>query len=76
VTYDQFARIVYGLHTSLLVGFASAVLSTVVGVLAGNAQGHLAARHFPEGPSVEARDEDVVLDPALTALEDSASMSS
>jgi peptide/nickel transport system permease protein len=38
--YDLFARIVYGLRTSLLVGFASAVLSTVVGVVAGLAAGY------------------------------------
>ncbi|MER8224631.1 hypothetical protein ABTZ58_29410 [Streptomyces sp. NPDC094143] len=39
--YDLFARVVYGLRTSLYVGFASAVLSTAVGVVAG-----LAARYF------------------------------
>ncbi|WP_329225221.1 dipeptide ABC transporter ATP-binding protein [Streptomyces canus] len=44
--------------------------------VAGNAEGHLTACHFPEEPSVEAREEDIVLDPALTALEDSASTSS
>ncbi|MFF0093588.1 ABC transporter ATP-binding protein [Streptomyces canus] len=44
--------------------------------VAGNAEGHLTACHFPEEPSVEARAEDIVLDPALTALEDSASTSS
>jgi peptide/nickel transport system permease protein len=38
--YDLFARIVYGLRTSLVVGFASAVLSTVVGVVAGLAAGY------------------------------------
>ncbi|MET7693109.1 dipeptide ABC transporter ATP-binding protein [Streptomyces sp. NPDC005483] len=44
--------------------------------LRGNAEDHLTACHFPEEPSVEARDEDIVLDPALTTLEDSASTSS
>ncbi|KOU72261.1 peptide ABC transporter permease [Streptomyces sp. MMG1533] len=38
--YDLFARIVYGLRTSLVVGFASAVLSTVAGVVAGLAAGY------------------------------------
>ncbi|MDI5963916.1 ABC transporter permease [Streptomyces sp. SL13] len=38
--YDLFARIVYGLRTSLLVGFASAVLSIVVGVIVGLAAGY------------------------------------
>ncbi|GAB2729498.1 ABC transporter permease [Streptomyces bullii] len=38
--YDLFARIVYGLRTSLFVGFASAVLSTGVGVVAGLAAGY------------------------------------
>ncbi|MFG2129385.1 ABC transporter permease [Streptomyces sp. NPDC048751] len=38
--YDLFARIVYGLRTSLIVGFASAVLSTVAGVVAGLAAGY------------------------------------
>ncbi|MEV5437530.1 ABC transporter permease [Streptomyces sp. NPDC052682] len=38
--YDLFGRIVYGLRTSLFVGFASAVLSTVVGVVAGLAAGY------------------------------------
>ncbi|MFI5673734.1 ABC transporter permease [Streptomyces cellulosae] len=38
--YDLFARVVHGLRTSLLVGFASAVLSTVVGVVAGLAAGY------------------------------------
>ncbi len=32
--------------------------------------GHLTACHFPEDPTVAARDHDVVLDPALTALEE------
>ncbi|MEU3416901.1 MULTISPECIES: oligopeptide/dipeptide ABC transporter ATP-binding protein, partial [unclassified Streptomyces] len=38
--------------------------------LPGNREGHLTACHFPEDPTVEARDEDIVLDPALTALEE------
>ncbi|MBC9729695.1 ABC transporter permease [Streptomyces sp. TRM68367] len=38
--YDLFARIVYGLRTSLFVGFASAVLSTVAGVVGGLAAGY------------------------------------
>ncbi|MFJ4690114.1 ABC transporter ATP-binding protein [Streptomyces sp. NPDC088766] len=40
--------------------------------LSGNRAGHLTACHFPEDPTTEARDEDVVLDPALRALEESA----
>ncbi|MER5180352.1 dipeptide ABC transporter ATP-binding protein [Streptomyces sp. NPDC002896] len=36
----------------------------------GNPEGHLTACHFPEEPTVEARDEDIVLDPALAALEE------
>lgn len=39
--------------------------------LSGNLDGHLTACHFPEDPTTEARAEDVVLDPALKALEDS-----
>ncbi|WAZ23923.1 dipeptide ABC transporter ATP-binding protein [Streptomyces cinnabarinus] len=38
--------------------------------LSGNHEGHLTACHFPEDPSIEARDEDIVLDPALAALEE------
>ncbi|MFE4699550.1 ABC transporter ATP-binding protein [Streptomyces sp. NPDC056738] len=38
--------------------------------IAGNREGHLTACHFPEEPTTEARDEDIVLDPALAALED------
>ncbi|MFI9807245.1 ABC transporter ATP-binding protein [Streptomyces sp. NPDC052301] len=38
--------------------------------IAGNRAGHLTACHFPEEPSIEARDEDIVLDPALVALEE------
>ncbi|MEU7239302.1 ABC transporter ATP-binding protein [Streptomyces sparsogenes] len=38
--------------------------------LEGNHEGHLSACHFPEAPSVAAREEDVILDPALIAAED------
>ncbi|MFE9019849.1 ABC transporter ATP-binding protein [Streptomyces sp. NPDC007808] len=38
--------------------------------ISGNHAGHLTACHFPEEPTTEARDEDIVLDPALAALED------
>ncbi len=38
--------------------------------LSGSREGHLTACHFPEDPSTEAREEDVVLDPALQALEE------
>ncbi|MFD5636064.1 ABC transporter ATP-binding protein [Streptomyces sp. NPDC127077] len=38
--------------------------------IAGNREGHLTACHFPEEPTTEARDEDIVLDPALAALEE------
>ncbi|MEV5984616.1 oligopeptide/dipeptide ABC transporter ATP-binding protein [Streptomyces sp. NPDC052051] len=38
--------------------------------LPGNRPAHLTACHFPEAPTTEARDEDIVLDPALTALEE------
>ncbi|MEU6057221.1 dipeptide ABC transporter ATP-binding protein [Streptomyces sp. NPDC047097] len=37
--------------------------------ISGNKEGHLTACHFPEAPSIEARTEDVVMDPALAALE-------
>ncbi|WP_326577947.1 dipeptide ABC transporter ATP-binding protein [Streptomyces sp. NBC_00481] len=37
--------------------------------ISGNRDGHLTACHFPEDPTTEARGEDVVLDPALKALE-------
>ncbi|MCP9990966.1 ABC transporter ATP-binding protein [Streptomyces albogriseolus] len=37
--------------------------------ISGNREGHLTACHFPEEPSIEARSEDVVMDPALKALE-------
>jgi peptide/nickel transport system ATP-binding protein len=36
----------------------------------GNREGHLSACHFPEAPTIEAREEDVILDPALIAAED------
>ena len=32
----------------------------------GNHEGHLSACHFPEAPTTEARDQDIVLDPALS----------
>ncbi|MGQ5635299.1 ABC transporter ATP-binding protein [Streptomyces sp. EWL5.16] len=38
--------------------------------LSGNHEGHLTACHFPEEPTTEAREEDIVLDPALAALEE------
>ncbi|WP_406342681.1 ABC transporter ATP-binding protein [Streptomyces sp. NBC_00648] len=38
--------------------------------LDGNREGHLTACHFPEEPTVAARGEDVVLDPALAAIEE------
>ncbi|MGA5035766.1 ABC transporter ATP-binding protein [Streptomyces capoamus] len=38
--------------------------------ISGNREGHLTACHFPEEPSTGAREEDIVLDPALTALEE------
>ncbi|MFJ4522210.1 ABC transporter ATP-binding protein [Streptomyces sp. NPDC088810] len=37
--------------------------------LSGNRDGHLTACHFPEDPTT-AREEDIILDPALTALEE------
>ncbi|MFB9393216.1 ABC transporter ATP-binding protein [Streptomyces coeruleoprunus] len=40
--------------------------------LSGNAEGHLTACHFPEEPTLEARDEDIVMDPALAAMEKDA----
>ena len=39
--------------------------------LSGNRAGHLTACHCPEEPTTEARDEDIVMDPALLALEES-----
>ncbi|MEV7326465.1 ABC transporter ATP-binding protein, partial [Streptomyces sp. NPDC093970] len=38
--------------------------------ISGNREGHLTACHFPEEPTTEARGEDIVLDPALVALEE------
>ncbi|MEU4655377.1 oligopeptide/dipeptide ABC transporter ATP-binding protein [Streptomyces sp. NPDC023723] len=38
--------------------------------LDGNREGHLTACHFPEAPTITAREEDIVLDPALVALEE------
>ncbi|BDH08007.1 MULTISPECIES: ABC transporter ATP-binding protein [Streptomyces] len=38
--------------------------------ITGNRAGHLTACHFPEEPTTEAREEDIVLDPALLALEE------
>ncbi|SNS48316.1 oligopeptide/dipeptide ABC transporter, ATP-binding protein, C-terminal domain-containing protein [Actinacidiphila glaucinigra] len=38
--------------------------------LEGNREGHLSACHFPEEPTTAARGEDIVLDPALAALEE------
>jgi oligopeptide/dipeptide ABC transporter ATP-binding protein len=40
--------------------------------IGGNTDGHLTACHFPEDPTTEARDEDIVLDPALAAIEEAA----
>ncbi|WP_159772548.1 ABC transporter ATP-binding protein [Streptomyces sp. HM190] len=40
--------------------------------ISGNRDGHLTACHFPEDPTTEARAEDVILDPALKALEKDA----
>jgi len=40
--------------------------------IGGNAEGHLTACHFPEDPTTTAREEDIVLDPALAAIEDAA----
>ncbi|MER8061447.1 ATP-binding cassette domain-containing protein [Streptomyces sp. SID8366] len=41
--------------------------------IAGNHEGHLTACHFPEEPTIEGREEDIVLDPALAALEEGTS---
>ncbi|MFE9627407.1 ABC transporter ATP-binding protein [Streptomyces sp. NPDC006527] len=38
--------------------------------ITGNHEGHLTACHFPEEPTTEGRGEDIVLDPALAALEE------
>ncbi|MFC4032644.1 ABC transporter ATP-binding protein [Streptomyces polygonati] len=40
--------------------------------IGGNAAGHLTACHFPEEPTITARKQDIVLDPALTAIEEAA----
>ncbi|MFG2634968.1 ABC transporter ATP-binding protein [Streptomyces sp. NPDC048362] len=40
--------------------------------ISGNRVGHLTACHFPEEPTTGARDEDIVLDPALATLEEAA----
>ncbi|WP_405587081.1 ABC transporter ATP-binding protein [Streptomyces sp. NBC_01190] len=40
--------------------------------IGGNAAGHLTACHFPEEPTIAARAEDIVLDPALNAVEEAA----
>ncbi len=41
--------------------------------LGGNQAGHLTACHFPEEPTTAARGEDIILDPALAAIEEAAS---
>jgi oligopeptide/dipeptide ABC transporter ATP-binding protein len=38
--------------------------------IGGNLEGHLTACHFPEDPTVTAREEDIILDPALVAIEE------
>ncbi len=38
--------------------------------LQGNGAGHLTACHFPEEPTIAGREEDVILDPALAAIEE------
>ncbi|MFF5590984.1 ABC transporter ATP-binding protein [Streptomyces althioticus] len=43
--------------------------------IGGNTEGHLTACHFPEDPSTEARSEDVVMDPALKAMETDGNVS-
>ncbi|GGW84879.1 ABC transporter ATP-binding protein [Streptomyces noursei] len=40
--------------------------------IAGNDAGHLTACHFPEEPTTAARGEDIILDPALAAIEEAA----
>ncbi|UWE12427.1 ABC transporter ATP-binding protein [Actinacidiphila bryophytorum] len=40
--------------------------------LGGPDEGHLTACHFPEEPTIAARGEDIVMDPALAAIEDVA----
>ncbi|MEV6109539.1 dipeptide ABC transporter ATP-binding protein [Streptomyces sp. NPDC051940] len=44
--------------------------------ISGNRAGHLTACHFPEDPTTEARDEDIILDKALVALEEDAAAAS
>ncbi|MFE2425230.1 ABC transporter ATP-binding protein [Streptomyces sp. NPDC059373] len=39
----------------------------------GNREGHLTACHFPQDPTMEARVDDVILDPALAAIEEAQS---
>jgi oligopeptide/dipeptide ABC transporter ATP-binding protein len=39
--------------------------------IGGNEAGHLTACHFPEEPTTAARGEDIILDPALAAIEES-----
>ncbi|MFF5340870.1 ABC transporter ATP-binding protein [Streptomyces althioticus] len=43
--------------------------------IGGNTEGHLTACHFPEDPSTGARSEDVVMDPALKAMENDGNVS-
>jgi peptide/nickel transport system ATP-binding protein len=38
--------------------------------ISGSREGHLTACHFPEEPTIEDRGQDIVLDPALAALEE------
>ncbi|MCQ4044007.1 ABC transporter ATP-binding protein [Streptantibioticus rubrisoli] len=38
--------------------------------LHGNGEGHLTACHFPEEPTTAGREQDVILDPALAAIEE------
>jgi oligopeptide/dipeptide ABC transporter ATP-binding protein len=40
--------------------------------ISGNREGHLTACHFPEEPTTAAKDEDIILDPALAAIEEAA----
>ncbi|SEF82112.1 oligopeptide/dipeptide ABC transporter, ATP-binding protein, C-terminal domain-containing protein [Actinacidiphila yanglinensis] len=40
--------------------------------LGGSSEGHLTACHFPEEPTVTARAEDIILDPALAGAEEAA----
>jgi oligopeptide/dipeptide ABC transporter ATP-binding protein len=41
----------------------------------GSREGHLTACHFPEEPTTSARDEDIILDPALAAIENTVEKS-